>query len=306
MDGFDITAEVFARLPPEMDLSASGRVSRWLADRPYHDHKMGSFLEGPSFDRAGRLYCVDIAYGRILRVSPDGRIDCFLEYDGAPNGLKIHRDGRIFVADHKLGLMIIDPATRRLETRLSGYQGEPFKGLNDLFFASNGDLYFTDQGQSGLQDPSGRVFRLDDSGRLDLVLSGIPSPNGLVLAGDGRSLLLAVTRANQIWRLPLGPDGRTSKVGVFLNLSGGGGPDGLAMDVDDTLYVAQPMLGCVLVFDRYGEPLGRIRSATSGRLLTNLAFGGAAGQDLFITDSSTGSIQRARLQKSGRPMFSHL
>ncbi len=305
MDRIDIVAEVFARLPPEMDLSASGRASQWLADRPYHDHKMGSFLEGPSFDREGRLYCVDIAYGRILRIAADGGIECFLEYDGAPNGLKIHRDGRIFVADHKLGLLIIDPITRRVETRLAGAFGEPFKGLNDLFFASNGDLYFTDQGQSGLQDPSGRVFRLDRTGRLDLVLAGIPSPNGLVLTGDERSLLLAVTRANQIWRLPLGPDGRTSKVGVFLNLSGGGGPDGLAAGVDDTLYIAQPMLGCVLVFDRFGESLGRIRSATAGRLLTNLAFGGEQGQDLYITDSSSGCIQRARMPQPGRKMFSH-
>jgi hypothetical protein len=37
---------------------------------------------------------------------------------------------------------------------------ESFKGLNDLHFAMNGDLYFTDQGQTGCIDPTGRVFAL--------------------------------------------------------------------------------------------------------------------------------------------------
>jgi gluconolactonase len=236
---FDIVASVFARLPAALDLSTSGRHSAWLDDRPYHDARLGSFLEGPSFDRDGLLYCVDIAYGRILRIDPAGAVEVFVEYDGAPNGLKIHRDGRLFVADHKCGLMVIDPVSRAVSCLLAGAQGEPFKGLNDLVFAKNGDLYFTDQGHTGLQDPSGRLFRLTAAGRLELVLGGIPSPNGLVLTRDERSLLLAVTRANQVWRLPLGPDGHAYKVGVFLNLSGGGGPDGLALDAEDGLSVAQ-------------------------------------------------------------------
>jgi len=50
---------------------------------------------------------------------------------------------------------------------------------------------------------------------------------GLALSPDEKLLYVAVTRANQVWRLPLHPDGTTSKVGVFLNLSGGlAGPDG--------------------------------------------------------------------------------
>src|SRR6266542_4582499 len=61
-------------------------------------------LEGPSFDRAGNLYVVDIPSGRVFRVSPDGRPEKVAEYDGEPNGLRIHRDGRIFIADHKQGL----------------------------------------------------------------------------------------------------------------------------------------------------------------------------------------------------------
>ena len=70
------------------------------------------FLEGPSFDRAGNLFVVDVAWGRIFRIAPDGRVELFTEYDGEPNGLKTHRDGRIFITDYRHGLMLLDPTTR--------------------------------------------------------------------------------------------------------------------------------------------------------------------------------------------------
>ena len=84
---------------------------------------------------------------------------------------------------------------------------ERFKAVNDLFFASNGDLYFTDQGLTGLHDPTGRVFRVRAGGQIDCLLDNIPSPNGLVLDPSETILYVAVTRANAIWRVPLMRDG---------------------------------------------------------------------------------------------------
>ena len=47
------------------------------------------FIEGPSFDADGNLYIVDIPFGRIFRIAPDGKWSLVVEYDGWPNGLKI-------------------------------------------------------------------------------------------------------------------------------------------------------------------------------------------------------------------------
>ena len=114
-----------------------------------------SFLEGPSFDVQGNLYCVDIPHGRVLRISPDGRWQVAAEYDGRPNGLKIHRDGRIFIADRRNGLVVLDPASGDVRTVLSGPgRQERFMGLNDLVFAANGDLYFTDRGKAACTIPA--------------------------------------------------------------------------------------------------------------------------------------------------------
>jgi hypothetical protein len=85
-----ITAEVFATVPAR--LSKSGYPSTWV-DANHPGSKLGSFLEGPAFDRAGNLYVVDIPCGRILRFAPDGACDVIAEDEGWPNGLAIHRDG---------------------------------------------------------------------------------------------------------------------------------------------------------------------------------------------------------------------
>jgi hypothetical protein len=84
----------------------------WRSVAQVHLH---SSLEGPSFDRAGNLYCVDLAHGRVFPITPDRTWTVSAEYDGIPNGLKIHRDGRIFIADHRNGLHGFRSANRWAE-----------------------------------------------------------------------------------------------------------------------------------------------------------------------------------------------
>jgi sugar lactone lactonase YvrE len=165
--------------------------------------KHGCFLEGPAFDRAGNLYVTDIPFGRIFRVDARGSFTLVAEYDGEPNGLAIDADGRILVADYRQGLLELDPTRGTVKVIVDGYRAERFKGINDLTFADNGDLYFTDQGQTALDDPTGRIYRLRANGVLDRLADNLPSPNGLVLNGAQGILYVAVTRANAVWRLPL-------------------------------------------------------------------------------------------------------
>jgi gluconolactonase len=297
----ELTAHVFARLPERFRLA--GRPSDWTVGKDRSD--LHSFLEGPAVDRDGNLYVVDIPFGRIFRIGPDGSFELFVEYDGEPNGLAIHRDGTLYVADHRRGLLTIDPRTREVRTRLARVRREGFKGLNDLTFAANGDLYFTDQGQTALHDPTGRVYRLSATDELTCLIDNVPSPNGLALAPGDRLLYLAATRANQIWRIPLHADGSIFKVNLFLQLQGGlTGPDGLAVDEQGNLVVCHCGLGTVWVFSRTGETLYRIRSQT-GIDTSNAAFGGPDNRTLYVTESESGSILAVPLPVPGRTLFSH-
>jgi gluconolactonase len=297
-----LPAEVFTAVPEKF--RKKGVRSAWT-DANKHGETVHSFLEGPTFDRAGNLYVTDIPFGRIFRISPQGKWELVIEYEGEPNGLALHADGRMLIADYRNGILQLDVERGTVEPLIQRSRSEHFRGCNDLTFDSKGNLYFTDQGQTGLHDPSGRVYRLRTDGGLDCLLSNVPSPNGLVLNKAESILYLAVTRANAVWRVPLMLDGTVSKVGVFVQLSGSlGGPDGLCMDEDDNLVVAHSGL-TVWQFSRLGEPSYRIQPAT-GPFTTNVAYGVADGaKRLYITEASSGSVLVADLPRPGRALYSH-
>jgi gluconolactonase len=195
------------------------------------------------------------------------------------------------------------PGPAKVEPFLDRPHGERFKGLNDLIFAKNGDLYFTDQGESGLHDPT-RLYRLRADGRLELLLDNVPSPNGLVRANE-EILYLAVTRNNALWRVPLLPDGNLGRVGIFIQLSGGMGPDGMAMDADGNLAVCHVGMGSIWLFSRLGRPLAELQSC-AGMGPTNAAYGGPERKTLYITESETGTILSAQLDVPGKELYSHM
>jgi len=285
-----IRTEVFSALPDKF--------------RAARDGKRRNFLEGPSFDREGNLFCVDIHMGRIYRISPRGEWDIVVEYEGEPNGLKIHRDGRMFITDHRQGVLLLDPKKGSVTPFLEGpAKGERFKGVNDLIFASNGDLYFTDQGQTGLHDPTGCVYRYTADGHLQCLIDTVPSPNGIILNVRETELFVAVTRANCVWRIPLDGAPLVSKVGLFVQLFSAG-PDGLALDEEGNVIIAHPGAGFVWGYSKRGVPLYQVESCR-GEMMTNLAYGGAERKTLYITESKTQTILAAQMPVAGKLMYSH-
>jgi gluconolactonase len=287
--------EVFTRMPDRF--RRSGQRSAW-ADANRGGQATDSFLEGPVFDAVGNLYVTDIPFGRIFRIDPQGGWEPVAEWAGEPNGLKFLNDRELLITDYRNGLMVCDIASGTVRPYLERRNSERFKGVNDLVFDSRGNLYFTDQGQTGLHDPTGRLYRLRPDGRLDLLLDNVPSPNGVALAPDERVLYLAVTRGNQVWRVPLLDDGSVAKVSAFFTSYGPSGPDGLAADQRGRLIVANPGLGIAWVLNHRAEPEVVLRSC-AGASLTNVAFGGADRKTLYCTESISGSVLRATLDAPG-------
>ncbi|WP_077000195.1 SMP-30/gluconolactonase/LRE family protein [Variovorax sp. KK3] len=287
--------EVFTRMPERWRRTA--QRSAW-ADANRGGAPVDSFLEGPVFDAAGNLYVTDIPWGRVFRIDAAGQWDLVAEFGGEPNGMKFADERTLLVTDYKNGLMALDVLTGQVRPYLERRNSERFRGVNDLVFDSQGNLYFTDQGQSGMHEPTGRVYRLAPDGRLDLLMNNVPSPNGIVLSPDERVLFVAATRGNCVWRAPLMPDGSVAKVGQFFTSYGPSGPDGLAMDEKGRLLVANPGLGYVWVLDHRAEPEIVLRS-TEGMSLTNIAYGGPQRTTLYCTESATGTILRTQLDVPG-------
>jgi gluconolactonase len=290
--------EVFTRLP---DRFRRRDVRSSWADANRGGQATDSFLEGPVFDTVGNLYVTDIPFGRIFRIDARGEWELVCEWDGEPNGAKFLNERELLVTDYRNGLMAVDIITGTVRHFLERRNSERFKGVNDLIFDSTGNLYFTDQGQTGLHDPTGRLYRLRPNGQLDTLLSNVPSPNGVALSPDERVLYLAVTRGNQVWRVPLLDDGSVSKVSAYFTSYGPSGPDGLAVDDGGRLIVANPGLGCAWVLNHRAEPEVVLRSG-AGPSLTNLAFGGPERRDLYCTESVTGTVLRTTMDRAGLPI----
>lgn len=280
----ELPSRVYARMP---DALRRLERSEW-ADANRAGAAVDCFLEGPCLDAAGRLYVVDIPYGRILREGGDG-LEVVAEYNGWPNGMKVLADGMLLIADYRNGLMRVDPGAGLAVPVLSTVMSESFKGLNDLTLHRDGAVLFTDQGQTGLQDATGRVWRLHGDGRIDRLLATCPSPNGVVLNTAQTHAYVAMTRSCEVWRFVLRADAVVGKAQCFARVPAGiSGPDGLAMDAHDRLFVCNPGHGCVWVIDAFGVPRYRIVSA-AGRSTTNCVLA-PDGRSVLITESETGTI----------------
>jgi gluconolactonase len=295
-----IETELFMSMPKKF---RKKQRSAW-SDPNRQGAEVECFLEGPSFDREGNLWFTDIPFGRIFRINKKKEWELITQYDGWPNGLKFHKDGRAFITCYKKGLLELDTKTGKITTIVGSMYSENFKGLNDLHFASNGDLYFTDQGQTGIADPTGRVFRMRANGSLERLALNVPSPNGITLSTTEKHCYVAATRSQQIWRLPLMADGSVSKTGVAIQLSGGAaGPDGIEMDSENGILVCHLGVG-VWRFDANMLPTHLVYSKDhKHHHLANIAFGGSDLKTLYITESLSGDILRAKLPIAGKRIF---
>lgn len=286
-----IEATLFTELPRE--LHYEGEPTAWVRmTRP--GQRLHSFLEGLCFTADDTLWLVDVPYGRVFTIAPSGAWTLAMSYDGEPHSLKPWNDGDFALVDHKRGLHRFAPASKRMEVVAASYNGAPFRGLSDIALAPNGDIWFTEPGRTSLSDPTGRLFCYRKDGGLQQVLANIPFPNGVALSPDGKFVYVAVTRANAVWRLFADVAPQTiPMVGTYIQLSGGLGPDGLAVDARGRLAVAHAQAGRAFLFDALGDPLLEIR-IPKGAWTTSVAFS-RDETELYIADAQHGAIWRTKL-----------
>lgn len=259
--------------------------------------------EGPAFDQRGNLFFVNWLSSSIMRLAPDGRVDEWHNTGGIPAGLAFHRDGSLYVADEgeKIhGLLRLTESGER-QVLVDSYQGRPLNGANDLVFDAAGVVYFSDPWGSSLERPVGGFYRLFPDGRLEQLDSGLAFPNGVALAPDGRSVYLAETWTNRIWRYQIAADGRVGARQAWARLADPPGPDGMAVDVEGNLYVAHYAGGRVDILAPDGTIIGAVE--VPGAHVTNCAFGGPDRRRLVITEVATASLYQVEMETPGLALF---
>jgi gluconolactonase len=144
--------------------------------------------------------------------------------------------------------------------------------------------------------------RFDSKGQGKVFLDGPqPFPNGLALSADERFLFVAQSHTDDVLQVEIRKDGSAGDRQVYaagLDRI----PDGLAFDVAGNLYVScyasdniyrvSPQREVkLLAYDRAGTTLARP---------TNIAFGGSAGDELYVANLGRWHINRAKLGIKGQ------
>ncbi len=251
----------FPKLPGEEDLQTVV-AQKWLQ---ISENDFDT-LEGLCFDRHGHLWMVGVQSGKIFKVTPDKLVSVVITLEGKlPAGLKIHKDGRIFVAylgDCKStgGVVCFNPDG-------SGVKQVVAEGkyvVDDLFFDSEGGFYFTNfKGVVG--SSIGTVeYVSSDFKTITTVVSNLTGPNGLVMTPKlQNTLFVSETCAARLDRFNLEPDGITIKPyggSVLYYYQGGNlGPDSLETDADGNIYQAMWGQGRFILLDgKTGIPFAQI------------------------------------------------
>jgi gluconolactonase len=244
-----------------------------------------SFTEGPVWVD-GSLYFSDHTGARqIYQLTPPAKSPKIWKDGSGSNGLAIDQDDKLVVADEsKKRLLRVDPKSGDELGVIASGSWTP----NDLVVRSDGTIYFT--------DPSSGVYRVakgaSSASKLELM---VPSPNGVVLSPDEKTLYVANVNGKQIYAFSVSDAGDVSKAAgdsVFVNVSASV-PDGMAVDCAGNLYVGTDK--GVEVFAPDGAPVGTIASDYS----SNCTFGGADRKTLYIT--SRGELKAVQLAVPGLP-----
>jgi gluconolactonase len=298
-------------VPGEADLGALRRIAPPEAAL---ERVAGGFefTEGPVWTRDGALLFSSPNTNTIYRWAPAGTVTVFLPKSGytgtdigryaqpGSNGLTFDPEGRLTICQHGNQRIIRVEPHGNTTVLAETYAGKRLNSPNDLVYASDGTLYFTDPpfGLPGMfadpkkELPFSGVYQVRD-GAVSLITPELEGPNGIALSPDERHLYVGNWDPDRkvVMRYTLGTGGSVTSGEVFFDMTGAEGEDaidGLKVDVAGNVYVCGPS-GIWLLSPR-GEHLGTIRIPESPH---NLAWGDEDARTLYITALT--SIYRIRL-----------
>jgi len=260
----------------------------------------GNQIEGPTFDEQGNLYIVSIADGDIKKITPDGKCSKFTNTGGEPQGLKFH-NGRLYGVDRKRGVFTIDLQTGEVKDYMRYFYGQNFSGPNDLIIDEHGGIFFTDAWGTSVLNPRGGVYYIspEPEKKITRLFDSLAFPNGIALSPDNKILYIDDFNANRVIAVPLAGPG-TPNIGfahVLAYLSGGFGPDSMAVDANGNIYSAHFLAREIVVLDPLGFIIGPITLPREAGLFTsNVAFHRGY---LYITEGQKNVVWRVKMNVEG-------
>jgi gluconolactonase len=253
------------------------------------------WTEGPAYFPAGRyLVFSDIPNDRTLRWDETtGQVGVFRQPSGYSNGHTVDRRGRLVSCEQGRRRVTRTEHDGSITVLASEFQGRRLNSPNDVVEHSDGSIWFTDPSYGIDSDYEGyraeseigacHVYRADPDGTVTIVADDFSRPNGLAFSADESLLYIADTRQepSHIRVFAVRENGTLTGGEIFATCDNGGF-DGVRLDSDGRVWAAaHDGLHC---FAPDGTRIGKLRMP---EICSNFTFGGARGNELFITASSS-------------------
>ena len=287
------------RINPEMDLYVPKGSEVEILARGF------GWSEGPVWvDQLNAVLFSDVRNNKVYSWDDKNGLSIFLDPSGftgivpankkaGSNGLTLNSKNELVLAMHgdRRIAKLKSWNEKTFETIVNRYEGNLFSSPNDLVYAKNGDLYFTDPpyglkdfNNDGLKElPYNGVYKLSYSGSLSLIINDLSIPNGIAISNDQKTLYVNVSDREDMKIMAYDvtssgvTNGRVFFDGNELAKKDNGSFDGLKIHPSGTIFSTGP--GGVLVIKPDGTHLGTIRTEKSS---ANCAFD-SSFQNLYMT-----------------------
>jgi sugar lactone lactonase YvrE len=255
-----------------------------------------SYLECPRW-RDGRLYVSDFYTRRVLAVDLDGSREpqTVATVPEQPSGLGWMPDGSMLVVSMRDRRVLRIRAGGEAEIHADLSAHAPWH-LNDMAVDAAGRAYVGNFGfdlMAGAPIRTTGLIRIDPDGTATVVAEDLSFPNGTAILPGGDTLVVAETLAGRLSAFDVGDDGSLSNRRVWARLSdavdtedmgellaaGGVAPDGIALDAEGAIWVADALGGRVLRVREGGEIVEEIAPGTG---VFACGLGGAEGRTLVM------------------------
>lgn len=243
-------------------------------------HNDSELLEGPCWDEnSSLLYFVSIKGDIVFCLNPE--TDEIKSYTTDGNvGCAVIKNGKLITAERSgIYERSLDDTNKKF--LLNVYEGDDFR-YNDGKLDPCGRLFVGTIGFNKRMENKCALYRIDSDNSYKTMVDGVTVSNGLGWTKDGNTMFYIDTPTHEVWKYDYDQTiGEMSNKTVFCKIDDGV-PDGMCVDIDDTIWVAHWGGGKVSHWDtKTGQRIGEILLPLTNA--SSCCVGGENLDTLFIT-----------------------
>lgn len=245
-----------------------------------------------------RLWFSDVFLRQIIAVDLDGNRETMAELPAGSLGMDWLPDGRQLIAVSEGGRLLARQPDGRLDTH-ADLSHLATGNWNDLVVDDRGNAYVGNLGFDYGSEPfaPGTIALVTPDGDARQVADNVAFPNGMVVTGDGQTLVVAESYAGILTAHDITPDAELTARRVWATLPEGSVADGLSLDAEGTIWYADPPGHRCVRIREGGEVL---QTVELDRPCIACALGGPDGTTLFMMASEFPDADTATKPPSGQ------